>query len=102
MSEAVQIEKRITDFLLNTENLLQTHNLANQNTHYFQKWDLEDHQLYQFYQSKKERIHQFLQDNFDTASVVAELLELILASNKYVQNFKPTKSKQIDVLHPHY
>jgi len=79
MQEAVEKDKRYTEFFLTLRANLRDHPISEE-----QKWNEKDFQLSHLFQEKKKIVHQHLCNNFYTPGVMYDIDQLISAVNGYM------------------
>jgi cysteinyl-tRNA synthetase len=79
MTEAVEKDKRYTEFFLNLKANMRVHGITEE-----QKWNEKDFELFNLFQEKKKLVHQHLCNNFYTPGVIHDIDILISAVNTYM------------------
>jgi len=79
MKEAVDKDKRYTEFYLNMKANMREHPITEE-----QIWGEKDFELFKLFGEKKLAIHKHFCNNFNTPEVIHELDELISATNSYI------------------
>lgn len=83
---ALHYEKFIGEFILNVKDSIR--DLPKKGREAFQKWGVEEHNLYSLFQQKQAGVHESLCDNIDTRAALENIHDLITGSNIYINNKK--------------
>ncbi|XP_035209990.1 cysteine--tRNA ligase, cytoplasmic-like [Stegodyphus dumicola] len=87
---ALHYEKFIKEFLLNVKDSIR--DIPRNGREAFQKWNVEEQNLYRIFQEKQAGLHEALCDNIDTRSAMENIHDLITASNTYIHAKKSSQS----------
>ncbi|GFR22086.1 cysteine--tRNA ligase, cytoplasmic [Trichonephila clavata] len=83
---ALHYEKFIGEFILNVKDSIR--DIPKKGREAFQKWGIEEHNLYSLLQQKQAGVHESLCDNIDTRGALENIHDLITGSNIYINNKK--------------
>ncbi|EEC50338.1 predicted protein [Phaeodactylum tricornutum CCAP 1055/1] len=80
MTHAMETEKRFVEFFHNVKACLRQHRMDDS-----QKWDATTIRLQQTLAAAKTKVHDALRDDFDTPTAMSVLVDLVRATNIYVE-----------------
>jgi len=80
MSHALVMERQFAEFFHNTKAVLREHSIADA-----QKWNDDTQKMQMALQQAEEKVDAALRDDFDTPTAMAALVELIKATNVYLE-----------------
>lgn len=85
MEEAVQLDKKFTDFICSIKTLLRLQ-ASQQQTIVSQKWNDADRKLQEELQNARQAFHEALLDSLNTPKCLEILQQLTVAGNTYMQS----------------